>query len=77
MTQSRPARERLVDPAELGRRVTVLSPHLDDGFVFRVDLRLRPEGTKGAIASSLDSIERYYETFGRPWERQAWIKARA
>ncbi len=37
----------------------------------------RPEGAKGAIASSLASVERYYETFGRPWERQAWIKARA
>ena len=47
-----------------------------DDLVFRVDLRLRPEGEKGAIASSLESIERYYETFGRPWERQAWLKAR-
>jgi glutamate-ammonia-ligase adenylyltransferase len=49
----------------------------DEDLVFRVDLRLRPEGEKGAITSSLDSLERYYETFGRPWERQAWIKARA
>jgi glutamate-ammonia-ligase adenylyltransferase len=49
----------------------------EDDVVFRVDLRLRPEGARGAIASSLDSLERYYETFGRPWERQAWIKARA
>jgi [glutamine synthetase] adenylyltransferase / [glutamine synthetase]-adenylyl-L-tyrosine phosphorylase len=48
----------------------------EDDVVFRVDLRLRPEGAKGAIACSLDSLERYYETFGRPWERQAWIKAR-
>src|SRR6185369_940733 len=38
--------------------------------------RLRPEGGKGAIASSIEAMERYYETFGRPWERQAWIKAR-
>jgi len=49
----------------------------EQDLVFRVDLRLRPEGAKGAIASSLDALERYYETFGRPWERQAWIKARA
>src|SRR5205823_1353457 len=49
----------------------------DEDLVFRVDLRLRPEGEKGAITSSLDALERYYETFGRPWERQAWIKARA
>jgi len=39
--------------------------------------RLRPEGSRGAIANSLAQLERYYETFGRPWERQAWIKARA
>ncbi|HUS31624.1 MAG TPA: bifunctional [glutamate--ammonia ligase]-adenylyl-L-tyrosine phosphorylase/[glutamate--ammonia-ligase] adenylyltransferase [Kofleriaceae bacterium] len=49
----------------------------EDDVVFRVDLRLRPEGAKGAIANSLAQMERYYETFGRPWERQAWIKARA
>ena len=48
----------------------------EDDLVFRVDLRLRPEGTRGAIACSLESLERYYETFGRPWERQAWLKAR-
>jgi glutamate-ammonia-ligase adenylyltransferase len=54
-----------------------LSEVTEDDTVFRVDLRLRPEGAKGAIANSLASTERYYETFGRPWERQAWIKARA
>ena len=53
-----------------------LSEVTEDELVFRVDLRLRPEGSAGAIASSLDSLERYYETFGRAWERQAWIKAR-
>ncbi|HEY0987654.1 MAG TPA: bifunctional [glutamate--ammonia ligase]-adenylyl-L-tyrosine phosphorylase/[glutamate--ammonia-ligase] adenylyltransferase, partial [Kofleriaceae bacterium] len=53
-----------------------LSEVTEDDTVFRVDLRLRPEGAKGAIANSLASTERYYETFGRPWERQAWIKAR-
>jgi glutamate-ammonia-ligase adenylyltransferase len=54
-----------------------LSEVTEEELVFRVDLRLRPEGSSGAIASSLDAMERYYETFGRPWERQAWIKARA
>jgi glutamate-ammonia-ligase adenylyltransferase len=49
----------------------------DDGFCFRVDLRLRPEGTRGPLTNSLGAAERYYEAFGRPWERQAWIKARA
>lgn len=48
----------------------------DDGFVFRVDLRLRPEGTRGPLCNSLGAAERYYEAFGRPWERQAWVKAR-
>lgn len=48
----------------------------DEDTVFRVDLRLRPEGSQGPIANSLPSTERYYETWGRPWERQAWLKAR-
>ncbi len=64
--------------AKLCTAVTgAMSEVTEDDVVFRVDLRLRPEGSTGAIASSLDSMERYYETFGRPWERQAWIKARA
>jgi glutamate-ammonia-ligase adenylyltransferase len=54
-----------------------LSNVTDEDIVFRVDLRLRPEGGRGPIANSLAQLERYYETFGRPWERQAWIKARA
>jgi len=63
--------------AKLCTQVTgALSKVTEDDLVFRVDLRLRPEGEKGAITSSLDSLERYYETFGRPWERQAWLKAR-
>lgn len=63
--------------AKLCTQVTAaLSEVTEDDTVFRVDLRLRPEGTKGAIANSLSQAERYYETFGRPWERQAWIKAR-
>jgi len=53
-----------------------LSEVTHDECVFRVDLRLRPEGSQGAIANSLAQLERYYETFGRPWERQAWLKAR-
>jgi glutamate-ammonia-ligase adenylyltransferase len=63
--------------AKLCTHITAaLSEITEDDMVFRVDLRLRPEGAKGAIANSLASTERYYETFGRPWERQAWIKAR-
>jgi len=47
-----------------------------EGFVFRVDLRLRPEGGSGAICNSLAAAESYYETFGRTWERQALLRAR-
>ncbi len=47
-----------------------------DGFVFRVDLRLRPEGRSGEIASSRRSTEAYYEYWGQSWERSAMLKAR-
>ncbi|HBT83823.1 MAG: glutamine-synthetase adenylyltransferase [Desulfuromonadales bacterium GWD2_61_12] len=48
----------------------------DDGFVFRVDLRLRPEGNSGELANSLRSAEVYYESWGQSWERAALLKAR-
>ncbi|GAB3489251.1 bifunctional [glutamate--ammonia ligase]-adenylyl-L-tyrosine phosphorylase/[glutamate--ammonia-ligase] adenylyltransferase [Marinomonas epiphytica] len=57
-----------------------LIQHLDqitaDGFVFRVDMRLRPFGQSGALVLSLDSLENYYQDQGRDWERYAMIKAR-
>src|SRR3569833_1828170 len=46
------------------------------GFVFRVDLRLRPEGRFGAISRSIESCRAYYESWAEAWERQALIKAR-
>ena len=49
----------------------------EDGFVFRVDMRLRPYGDSGALVWPFDAIERYYEEQGRDWERYAWIRARA
>ncbi|MBI5971110.1 MAG: bifunctional [glutamate--ammonia ligase]-adenylyl-L-tyrosine phosphorylase/[glutamate--ammonia-ligase] adenylyltransferase [Deltaproteobacteria bacterium] len=48
----------------------------EDGFVFRVDLDLRPEGRSGALCGSLRSMEIYYESWGQMWERAAFIKAR-
>lgn len=48
----------------------------EDGFVFRVDLRLRPEGRSGPVCNSVWAAERYYETFGRTWERQALLRSR-
>ncbi|MGL5741548.1 MAG: bifunctional [glutamate--ammonia ligase]-adenylyl-L-tyrosine phosphorylase/[glutamate--ammonia-ligase] adenylyltransferase [Legionella sp.] len=47
-----------------------------DGFVFRVDLRLRPNGDSGPLVSSLAAIETYYQEQGRDWERYAMVKAR-
>jgi glutamate-ammonia-ligase adenylyltransferase len=54
----------------------IVSEITEDGFVFRVDLRLRPEGTKGDLANSLRSAEIHYESWGQTWERAALIKAR-
>jgi glutamate-ammonia-ligase adenylyltransferase len=54
----------------------ILSEVTEDGFVFRVDLRLRPDGTKGDLANSLRSAEVYYESWGQTWERAVMIKAR-
>ena len=46
----------------------------EDGFVFSVDMRLRPFGSEGALVSNLDALEEYYQNNGREWERYAWIK---
>jgi glutamate-ammonia-ligase adenylyltransferase len=48
-----------------------------DGFVFRVDTRLRPFGDSGALVASFASFENYLQQHGRDWERYAYVKARA
>ncbi|MCB1683601.1 MAG: bifunctional [glutamate--ammonia ligase]-adenylyl-L-tyrosine phosphorylase/[glutamate--ammonia-ligase] adenylyltransferase [Pseudomonadales bacterium] len=48
-----------------------------DGFVFRVDMRLRPYGASGPLAVDFANLENYYATQGRDWERYALMKARA
>ena len=53
-----------------------LSLVTEDGFVFRVDLGLRPEGKSGEMAVSLHSAASYYEYWGQSWERAAMLKAR-
>jgi len=53
-----------------------MSTVTEDGFCFRVDLDLRPQGRAGAAVSSLPAMLQYYEQQGRTWERAAWIKAR-
>lgn len=58
--------------AKLGK---LLSEKDAEGFLYRVDWDLRPEGKAGTLANSLSAMEHYYETFGEEWERQAFIKA--
>ena len=61
----------------LGRRlINALADITEDGQVFRVDMRLRPNGDSGPLACSLDALENYFIAEGREWERYAWIKAR-
>jgi glutamate-ammonia-ligase adenylyltransferase len=61
----------------LGKRVIqALGDVTADGQVFRVDMRLRPNGDSGPLVCSLDALENYFITQGREWERYAWIKAR-
>ena len=61
----------------LGQRlIRVLDTHDADGFVFRVDMRLRPYGTSGALAMSFAAMAQYYQDQGRDWERYAMLKAR-
>ena len=61
----------------LGNKIleTFSMPH-PAGLLFRVDLRLRPEGSAGPLTRSLESMENYYAGFGETWERIALIKAR-
>lgn len=61
----------------LGRRlINVLGDVTEDGFVFRVDMRLRPNGSGGELVLNFDALEQYYQIHGREWERYALIKAR-
>ncbi len=63
--------------AHVGKRViNLISDPTEDGFVFRVDMRLRPNGDSGPLVASLDMLEEYFFVQGREWERYAWIKSR-
>ncbi len=60
-----------------GQKLIYLLDHMTaDGFVFRVDMRLRPWGDGSALAISHAALEKYLSQHGREWERYAWIKAR-
>src|SRR5690625_1615563 len=61
----------------LGQKlIKSLDAPTSDGFVFRVDMRLRPYGDSGALVLNYDAMEDYYQSQGRDWERYAMIKAR-
>jgi len=61
----------------MGRKlIKALDETSDEGRVFRVDMRLRPWGDAGPLATSFNALEHYLVTQGREWERYAWIKAR-
>ena len=73
---------RVIDNEEyftrLGREIIrLLDTRNAEGFVFRVDMRLRPFGESGPLVVNLASLEDYLQQHGRDWERYAWIKARA
>ena len=57
--------------------IRLLDARTENGFAFRVDMRLRPFGESGPLTVSLASLEDYLQQHGRDWERYAWIKARA
>ena len=62
---------------KLGRRLTVLlSEHTGEGYLYRVDMRLRPMGSRGALVYSLQQLGEYYESLGETFERFALLKAR-
>ena len=62
----------------LGKKLIAdLSEVTDDGFTFRVDMALRPNGGSGPLAASFSMLENYLMVQGREWERYAWVKARA
>ncbi|OGS99070.1 MAG: bifunctional glutamine synthetase adenylyltransferase/deadenyltransferase [Gallionellales bacterium RIFCSPLOWO2_12_FULL_59_22] len=61
----------------LGRRlIAMIGDPTGDGYVFRVDMRLRPYGDSGPLVASFAALEEYLVSQGREWERYAWIKAR-
>src|SRR6201991_3747920 len=61
----------------LGKRlIAALAEVTSDGYVFRVDMRLRPNGDSGPLVCSLGMLEEYFYVQGREWERYAWIKGR-
>ncbi|PIL41315.1 bifunctional [glutamate--ammonia ligase]-adenylyl-L-tyrosine phosphorylase/[glutamate--ammonia-ligase] adenylyltransferase [Massilia psychrophila] len=80
-TAARPDQRALSNHEFFGRLgkklIAALSEVIEDGFVFRVDMALRPNGASGPLVASLNMVENYLIVQGREWERYAWVKARA
>ena len=58
------------------RLTTLLSEATEEGYLYRVDLRLRPDGETGPLVNTMESMRVYYESRGKPWEFQAYLKSR-
>ena len=64
--------------SRLGKKlIAAISEITEDGFSFRVDMALRPNGNSGPLVASFGMVEDYFLVQGREWERYAWVKARA
>ncbi len=64
--------------SRLGKKlIAAISEVGEDGFTFRVDMALRPNGASGPLVASFGMLEEYLMVQGREWERYAWVKARA
>jgi glutamate-ammonia-ligase adenylyltransferase len=79
-TEKKPSRATMSNHQFFGKMAEAFSAEVsrttEDGFLFRVDLRLRPEGDAGPLVRSLESCENYYAQWGQTWERMMLIKAR-
>ncbi len=80
-TQAQPGQKSLSNHEyfiRLGKKlIAALSEIAEDGFCFRVDMALRPNGASGPLVASFGMVEEYLIVQGREWERYAWVKARA
>jgi glutamate-ammonia-ligase adenylyltransferase len=56
--------------------IRFLTAHTPEGYLYKVDFRLRPMGTKGELAPTLDYFEEYFKKYARTWEKLAWVRSR-
>lgn len=76
-TDGRRSRDNQEFFTKVGQKLIALLDHAEsEGFVFRTDMRLRPDGDSGALVISETALEQYLVSQGREWERYAWCKAR-